>query len=168
VYRRSLTTDQTTFDTTAAFPLNVCEVPENVNIGGNTAAIDSLPWFLFNVQPTANASFTAAADSFGVVAQVSMDGVTWVTATATRSFDATRAAGQQIATLVENNSSNGAGVLFKFQSIAPYAAGTAYVQDGATAPSWINLFGWRYIRFLVQSCGATGEYRGFVDHWSSP
>jgi hypothetical protein len=119
----------------------------------------------FSIYPTASTNYTAAADSFGLVTQVSMDGNTWISMTPNHVFDATRAAGSRIAIYVENNSMNGVTVLFKNIGVAAYAAGTAFTLDGATAPTDLQWFGWRYVRFILQGCGMTGEYSASIDHW---
>jgi hypothetical protein len=167
VVRNGSTTAQTTYDTTRAFPLNLCEFNDNYNIGGNTAAVDSIPHFAFTVTPTANPNLTAAADSFGLIVQVSQDGRNWVVVTPNHTFDATRAAGNRIATYTENNSSDGVTVLFKYISVAPFAAGTAFALDGATAPTDLQWFGWHFVRFILGDLGYTGEFAATIDHWQS-
>ncbi len=167
VVRNGSTTAQTTYDTTVAFPLRSCEFTDNAMLSGKTAAVDSIPHIAFTFEPTANTNFTAGADSFGVIVQVSVDDINFVTMTPNHVFDATRPADQRAALYIENNATNGVTVLFKNVSLAAYAAGTAFTLDGATAPTDLQWFGWNYVRFIVADCGYTGEFHATIDHWKS-
>jgi len=154
---------QTTYDTTAAFPLAQAELWEMPRVPDT--AVDSTLYLAFHLYPTATTALTADADSFLLVTQVSMDGASWVTVTPNQVFDATRPAGLRGAVFVENNSLNGFSEVYK-NTIAITTI-PSIVLDGATAPTDLQMFGWRFVRWIVQTCGGQGEFSAFVNHWSS-
>jgi len=166
VVREAVTTAQTTYDTTRAIGLwgaNI-ELPEYGRI--YDTALDTVLVFSFALEPSKNTAFTAGADSFMVGLQLSMDGSNWVNATPTHTFDATRTSGSdKLATYTENNSLNFVQVFFN--QTMPVTNSPLAVGDGATAPTWTSTFGWRLARFIIGTCGFTGEYTASLGHWTS-
>lgn len=144
-------------DTTSAFLATTVKLPPNV---GLYAALDSTLWFQLVVAPTANASFTAGADSFYVDLQGQLGDGTWVTATPTTGFNVgTAHAG---AWFIENSSGNDVAVPVKLvMNGVQSLIGTTF---GATAPTWLRMFGYQAFRFIISS-DATGEFYVQLGHW---
>lgn len=153
-------------DTTAAIELDGWAVPPSTGARtvGTTLAVDSVLFAVFQLYPSVNAN--ASVDTFYINIQVSMDGENWLTTTPTGGagiigFNATGGS-RAGAWILDNTAANCVGIHLK-QAYATTGA-PQIVISGATAPTWNQLFGWRWIRFLVGSTN-TGCYKAQVAHY---
>lgn len=154
----------TAHDTSGAIPIGQFVVPEK-GAGNLPTTSDSLAWIRVDFYP-ALPTPTVTADSIYLTIQVSTDGVrNWVSCTPTSVFDIT-ADGLLGAVVLEQ----GTGNVFYYvlrQRVGAVASGDLFfpVRSSATAPTFQQIYGWPYMRVIVQS-DRTGrldaKVRGFV------
>lgn len=145
-------------DTTVPIPMDGWVTMPDAH-RSDVAAIDTTHFAIFYMVPV-NRNLVTTADSVYIGAQVSMDGATWVATTPTQTFIAATLGGDTHngAALLEGGASNSFAVVLK-QHVA--ATGYSLGFSSATVPTWLQLYGWRYIRFIVHS-DFNGEYEAFV------
>lgn len=128
-----------------------------------TATRDSIPYLGLIISPSPGSS--VGMDSVYVGLQVSLDGANWVTVTQTQTFlAATTYPPIASACLLELASSNTVGIVWK-QNIANTANAVSWLLQDATAPSNLQLFGFRYARAILTSFDTTGCLQAKWCHW---
>lgn len=127
----------------------------------DVSAMDSTVWSILYIKGRTGASTTQGTDSVYVDVQVSVDGTNWVTATPTRAFNTGTTHGGAI--YLEASSSDSYGIPIK---IVRASTGLSVLIDSATAPSTIKLWGWPFLRFIVNS-DCNGQFVGEVGHWTA-
>jgi len=143
-------------DTTAVLDLLAWAIPEITPV---ITVNDTVSWLRVVFAPS-NTTPTVAADSIYLAIQVSMNGITWIDTTPDDIFnvagldDATfngkllqePATGNMFHATVRHNMGGVTGGFF-----------TPFALNATTTPTWMELYGWRYMRFLIQS-DVTGRY----------
>lgn len=150
------TATPTVHDTSSAIDMRDFVFPD-AGTGALLVVGDTLYYARIDIYPAATAP-TVAADSIYLTIQVSSDGVrNWTSCTPTRLFDTTTdsALGQIV---LEQASTNAFYVVIGQRHGAAGSGGLMFpVASTATAPTWQQLYGWPFIRLIVQS-DRTGRY----------
>lgn len=148
----------TAHDTSTAVDLRQFVIPFEAQDG--TTTVDSLAWLRIDFFPTTTTP-TVAADSVYFAIQVSADGVGgWITPTALANTDPAgdAGAGKTVYTL-EQSSSNSFFWVVSQQILLGKTFSPAL--SSATALTWIQLYGYPYMRFIMQS-DRTGRFDATV------
>lgn len=155
-------------DTTVAYNLN--QVPFPSDAGVTTAVFDSLTTFAFCLGGNAAAP---SIDSVYVGAQVSMDGISWVSLTVTGGPAGTFLADAFVsgkppigsAGVIEAGSSN--QLCLDFNSAVLAIPKYVFGGNGATAPTDQQFIGWRYIRFICtwSLVDEADVLQAWIGHW---
>jgi len=155
-------------DTTVAVELSRFPVPTRP-MGASTTVVDSLLWFGFYV---GGVSAAPTADSIYVGQQVSIDGITWVTASNTQTFFAADAyiTGKPpiaSASLIEPTSGNSFGRMYDTNTSILGQTQNSFSIAAATLPNDGQMVGWRYIRWIVTWSIVDGasKFQAWVGHW---
>lgn len=127
--------------------------------GRSAGTVDSTLYVAFYYYPSGNTSLGESADSIAVDTQVSLDGSSWTTITPRQVFTAAPLSG---AVIVEATTNNYFGYVLK-QQVA--GTGVSVALATSTAPTGLQTFGWRYLRFITSS-DAVGEYQAAIGFWS--
>lgn len=131
----------------------------------DVSAMDSTVWSILYIKGRTGASTTQGTDSVYVDVQVSVDGTNWVTATPTRAFITGTTHGGLIC--LEQSGADSYGIPLKIvRASTGLAVNILGPAGGATAPSWLQLWGWPYLRFIVNS-DCNGQFVGEVGHWTA-
>lgn len=129
-------------------------------------AVDSTDWAVFYLIPinSTRSGVTVSADSIYLQTQVSMDGETWALTTPTISFQVANTV-RPYGTggfVLEASSTNSFARAYKINWAATGQHTTALV---GTAPTDNQLWGWRYVRFIVGQANG-GCYKALLGHWT--
>jgi hypothetical protein len=169
IIRGGSTAVQTTYDTTAAFPLSRAQLPEYAR--PFSTGVDSLTWFAFKFSPTPlqhiSGVTTATFDSLLVQAQVSLDGRTWTDVTPNHNFDVSRPTGLANGDILVEPASTANGIIKVFKQVVNAAGQNLSSFLTATAPDDKTLWGWKYVRFIVTDCGEIGDFTAEIGFWSN-
>lgn len=142
-------------DTSMAIDLNGLMLPPAYT--ATTAASDTVSWLRISFFPRSNRT-TVAADSIYLAIQASENRVDWTDTTPMRVFVATGIGAHDGEIVLENGATN------TFFATVRQTAGGATVSVFAppvssnTEPTWGQLYGYPYIRLIVQ-----GDYTGHYD-----
>lgn len=135
-----------------------CDTSATIDIGqfvlpevAQTSAVDSLGWLRIAFFPSSSAT-TATADSIGLNIQVSENGTDWTSVSAfTRSFYAAGLNDNLGLIVLETGSSNQFTVAIR-QSVGGGTHSVYSQRDPATtAPNWLQIYGYPFMRIIVQS-----------------
>lgn len=154
-------------DTSSAIAIGELIIPGELASGPVTTASDSLAWLRISFKPLATTP-TVAADSIYLQLQVTDDGITWIDTTPTSVFAAAGLSDASFtgAVLLETDSNNQFVAVLR-QRVGATAGGAVFfpVASVATNPTWQQIYGFQYLRLIVQS-DVTGRYdatvQGFV------
>lgn len=119
---------------------------------------DSLAWLRFSMVPDGT-SPTVAADTLHVITQVSDDNVNWTTGIVTGPKISPVVATMGAAAVLETGTSNTFNYILR--QIVGGATQSVFNYLGTGAPTANQLYGYRYMRFLVQG-DHTGKYLCYV------
>ena len=149
-------------DTTSNILTTIFKQPPSI---GQSATADTALYGILLMTPTAGTTLAEGMDSIYVDMQVSMDGITWLTATPTQLFNVgTTHAG---AFYISQTSQNSIGVpIRQVHSLVAGATGDLLTALATTtAPVAKGWFGYPLMRFIVSS-DANGEFMFQLGHWS--
>lgn len=140
-----------TSDTTVAYELRNIPFPESYRLGVATT-VDSITTFSFCI---GGATAAPSIDTVYVGTQVSMDGLSWVTCTVTGGPAGTFLADAFVtgkpaiasAGVIESASSN--QMCMQYDVVIPAVPEVVLAQNGSTAPTDQQIYGWRFIRWVV-------------------
>lgn len=147
----------TAHDTSATIDIRQFIIPA-LEFGDGGSAVDSVSFLRIDLFPTGTGPAVVADTAFFAV-QVSNDGVfSWVTCTGTSDFlgaSDTPAPDTPAGRVLEQGSSN----TFYITLSQISSLGKAFIgnRSSATAPTWQQLYGWPYMRIIVQG-DMTGRY----------
>jgi len=151
-------------DTTTAISIGDALLPPPFG-GGFTVTGDSLGWLRFSFRPISS-NVAVTADSVYIILQVSDNGIAWMSLTPTRVFAAAGLLGADLGLIALENGTSNQFVAVVRQQVAGVASGVFFpFISSTTVPTWLNAYGYKYIRFLVQS-DITGQYDGEVSYFA--
>lgn len=146
----------TAHDTSSAIDIRDFVLPDK-GTGQLPTASDSISWLridLFNSTTTP----AIVVDTLFLTIQVSNDGVaSWVSCTPTSLFLTTTDSALGAA-ILEQESSNACFYVLR-QRVGAVASGDLFfpIRSSATAITWQQIYGWPYMRLIVQSSDRTGR-----------